>query len=471
MVVALNISTYLHGLPAQTFTRLYAHPATCLAVFRLLPYLAKQIVVRLLFVTTSTQHEEIVAWVAKSGQSTMMDSLVALRRFHILRSTGDTWLMHDVFRVQFRHALTGQGEQSSFGTAVFASEAHPVTTAYLDQYATEQWEAVLQFMVGTSTQRPAPAVINLLEKSGLMARRDGAMRITNSGFQFLLQNVNTQVWALLLQYLDLSEDLQMDRVDVLNFFFLLSSLELGTGYSLESLTETQQIMLEDLMAFGIVYRRKKKSKRYYPTRLATTLTTSHFGGSVGVEPGKGDVTERGAMSDVEQGFIIIETNYRVYAYTSSPLQIAILDLFIDIKARFPNMVSGVLSRDSVMDALKCGITADQIIQYLNAHAHQQMRKKNPVLPLTVLDQIRLWEIERNRVLAQECTLYYDLRGREFDALLDHATKLDAVLWSDRASLRLVIKTEAHESVREFFMRKKEQMKQQQPASSSSVSLL
>ena len=31
------------------------------------------------------------------------------------------------------------------------------------------------------------------------------MQITNKGFQFLLQDVNTQVWAFLLQYLNMAE--------------------------------------------------------------------------------------------------------------------------------------------------------------------------------------------------------------------------------------------------------------------------
>lgn len=33
----------------------------------------------------------------------------------------------------------------------------------------------------------------------------GQLQITNKGFQFLLQDVNTQVWAFLLQYLDMAE--------------------------------------------------------------------------------------------------------------------------------------------------------------------------------------------------------------------------------------------------------------------------
>lgn len=41
--------------------------------------------------------------------------------------------------------------------------------------------------------------------------------------------------------------------------------------------------------------------------------------------------------------------------------------------RFPNLVVGVLTRDSVRQALRGGITADQIISYLEQHAHPNVR--------------------------------------------------------------------------------------------------
>jgi transcription initiation factor TFIIH subunit 4 len=44
----------------------------------------------------------------------------------------------------------------------------------------------------------------------------------------------------------------------------------------------------------------------------------------------------------------------------SPLQISILSLFMELKARFGNMVMGMMTRDSVRDAFLNGITADQV---------------------------------------------------------------------------------------------------------------
>ena len=141
------------------------------------------------------------------------------------------------------------------------------------------------------------------------------------------------------------------------------------------------------------------SRRFSPTRLATTLTSS--------SPPL--PTSTGTSSGPKEGFIVLETNYRIYAYTGkhllallptfpyfpsdNPLQTAVLNLFVSLKYRFPNLVVGSITRDSVKKALSNGISADQvanlhfcptvvmsqlgpfqIISYLISHAHPQMRK-------------------------------------------------------------------------------------------------
>jgi hypothetical protein len=75
--------------------------------------------------------------------------------------------------------------------------------------------------------------------------------------------------------------------------------------------------------------------------------------------------------NVDKRFLILETNYKVYAYTcrfhawstltvANELEIAILNLFIEIRVRYPNMVIGRLARDNVKKAMDNGITASQV---------------------------------------------------------------------------------------------------------------
>ncbi|RKP09597.1 transcription factor Tfb2-domain-containing protein [Thamnocephalis sphaerospora] len=447
------IDEYLETLPAQTCQRLYRSPASCLAVFRLLPNLAKQTVMSLLYIYDFVPASDLAArcFQDSARQASTWgdrDSVNKLLRLHIIeqeqpeeaaaagQSIGDQRLrINQTFGEQMRNALTGGGEKGSFGIPSAVPDKHPVDVAFLDNYATQQWEAILHFMIGTAvTKRPGRASLNLLRRSGLMTSSATSnseavsMVITNKGFQFLLQDVNTQ-------------DLGMDLVEVLNFLFQLGALELGKDYSVEPLTDTQRKMLDDLQDYGLCYRRKKGSRRFYPTRLAIALAS---GNASMIDLDKGD-----------KGYIILETNYRVYAYTDSPLQIAVLSLFCTMRSRFQNMVCGAITRDSVRSALTNGITSDQMIAYLTTHAHPYMRKQVPTLPLTVVDQIRLWELEKNRMQPKQGYLYQQFaRQQDYDTVLQYAEELGVVLWHSRAKRMLVVTQDGHVQVRAYVQRRK-----------------
>ncbi|KAJ3207649.1 RNA polymerase II transcription factor B 52 kDa subunit [Entophlyctis luteolus] len=403
------------------------------------------------------------------ANSALDATLDSLHRFNIVSTESSVLKINPVFQASLKSALVGGANHSSFGLTVESKDKTPVTIDYLDKYAKDAWETVLHYLVGTpSDKKPMAAsallllrnliltfrgfdsmpllpssskiqVMALMEYSGLMAPSNTSkeLRITNKGFQFLLQDVNEQVWAFLLQYLEMApKQLGMDPVDVLNFLFQLGSLELGQDYSVTALTDTQKKMLEDLKHLGLVYQRKTKSSRFYPTRLATSLTS-------------GAVTSNESN---DSGYIIVETNFKVYAYTSSPLQIAVLSLFLSLKARFANMVIGVLTRDSVREAYNNGISASQICQFLSNHAHSEMKKQ---LPSTVVDQIRLWEAERNRATARQGMLYSDFsRAKDFEDVLTFARGLGYVLWSSHEKRMLVVTPEGHARVREHLQRNK-----------------
>jgi transcription initiation factor TFIIH subunit 4 len=116
--------------------------------------------------------------------------------------------------------------------------------------------------------------------------------------------------------------MEMDEVEVLSFLFMLGSLELGRAYNTITLTESQLRMLKHLVDFGLVYIPPSSPTQFFPTRLATTLT-SDASALRSVSAGFDAALTAASGS---KGFIIIETNYRLYAYTSSPLQIAVLSL-------------------------------------------------------------------------------------------------------------------------------------------------
>lgn len=209
-----------------------------------------------------------------------------------------------------------------------------------------------------------------------------------------------------------------DSVEVLSFLFMLGSLELGRTYSTSKLSDTQHEMLKYLVDFGLVYIPPSAPGDFYPSRLATTLT-SDASALRTVSAGFNAAMSGAGGAGGDKGFIIIETNYRLYAYTNSPLQIAVLALFTRFNTRYPNMVSGRITRQSVYGAISHGITSDQIITYLTTHAHPQLVMNatthgGPVVPPTVVDQIRLWQIENERMKATPGVCF-----SEFDSLKEY----------------------------------------------------
>ena len=82
----------------------------------------------------------------------------------------------------------------------------------LDEYARDQWEGVLGLMVGNpgkSTREkdfePSSIVMTLLSGGGLVKLHARKVQITQEGFAFLLQDVNAQVWQILMLYLESAE--------------------------------------------------------------------------------------------------------------------------------------------------------------------------------------------------------------------------------------------------------------------------
>jgi len=132
-------------------------------------------------------------------------------------------------------------------------------------------------------------------------------------------------------------------------------------------------------------------------------------------------------------------------------------MFTQFLFRFPNLAVGVITRDSIRQALRSGISAEQIISFLKMHAHSQMIKStnnvNNPLPPTVVDQIRLWELERNRFTFSDSALYNQfLSQRDYEVVRDYAQELDCLLHSSDQKRTVVVKSSGHDEVKKFWKR-------------------
>lgn len=145
----------------------------------------------------------------------------------------------------------------------------------------------------------------------------------------------------------------------------------------------------------------------------------------------------------------METNYKLYGYTTSPLQRTILETFSRRECLLPNLYVGSINRDSIAHALTCGIAAEQIVSYLQSHAHPKIRHRVPVVPEVVADQIRLWEVDMLRIRSFQSVLYDDFPSPDvFRRAVSFARRRGVYLWDD-GQRRMIAKVEGHDDIRSF----------------------
>ena len=391
---AENIYDYLLTLPSAAFPKLYRDQSACLAVYRSLSPVSQQLVIRLLNVSEPVASSVFKSWVTPQFKEKLSGELKRLCALHILKKSSyrnpatdkktSSYLVTTAFAQGLITCLFGNGDGVDRGNRSDHTDKRAPGGDDLEKYAKQKWEQILHFMVG-STRESTNGVTYVLNTCGLMKSDGGGRpRITSKGFQFVLEDLSTQLWEFIYSYLETCSGRELDIVEVIAFLFHLGYALLGQCFPVSSLSITEQALLQDLYEFGLVYRRKGTSRWYYATKLAYSLISpSHDTFSFD--------------SNSETGFIVIETNYRVYAYTSSTLSISLLGLFVDLTCRFPNLAVGIVTRESVREALMNGITADQIIRFLTKNVHPQLKNQVPVVPGALTDQIYLWEMERNRL--------------------------------------------------------------------------
>ena len=109
---------------------------------------------------------------------------------------------------------------------------------------------------------------------------------------------------------------------------------------------------------------------------------------------------------------MLETNFRLYAYTDSPVWAQVLQIFAQLQYLLPNMIVGDLTRDSLLAAAQRGVTAVDIAEFLERNAHPRMLARvsasaiaavaggaslsEPSMPENVLNLMEIWSKEKHR---------------------------------------------------------------------------
>ena len=442
-----NILEYMQKIPHKTQDTLYTHPATCLAVYRSLSPTSQQYIMRLLFLGQPVPLNSLTTWVKNPRDKENLDAtrqLKSLRLWsvHKMEDDQDGVLIHGNFKKGLTTALCGGGMPWYGKTEDIEVEKNPKSVEFLIKYSRERWECVLQFMVGGNftSDNVSPEIAELLLSSGLISKpeSDNEHSITSAGFQFLLLDTPAQIWYFMIKYLDKAEANGLNLTTCIAFIFQLSFSTLGKAYPIGP----HNTFVQHLRQIGLVYQRKHTSPWFYPTKNGINFITS--GAANKAAEGK-------------EGFIIVETNFRIYAYTTNELDIALVALFSEPLYRFSNFLVGHITRESVQMALRNGITARQVIDFLQTHAHPQIANNKPIIPSVITDQMFLWEMERQRLSTEEGVLYSQfITDNDFNIVNDYAHEIGCVLWSNKPKRLLVVSKKGHGDVKKYWKKYKQE---------------
>ncbi|MCP9265991.1 TF2H4 [Dirofilaria immitis] len=375
---------YLSGRTIDQLDKLYSSPAVSFAIFRLLPELSQQLILKTLWLCGYDKKCEWRAWSAPDFETSVMNHIDGLRKLRII--TGDEKVMlNPLYRRAYLKA-------TRIGLCK-ASELNLVTDC--DERTRKSGNKDL----GKKQLRDGNAYCTIW-----LYR----LRKANKAFRLTLYSGNTSggtSFANGSDYKDRHASSRAFLIDESWFFFL--------------------------------------------TPLLNHLTSAFYASETNIE------------NRNQSGFVIVETNYRVYAYTDSSLQLAILSTFTEMLYRFNDMSVGVLSREAIRRAFQVGITASQIIAFLRTNAHPttltittEYGGVMQSLPITVADQIRLWEDERRRLIFCNAAIYSSFESEsEYLGLKEYVSSQAILLWYDDVQKLVVITEEGHESVKAWWKMK------------------
>ena len=215
-----------------------------------------------------------------------------------------------------------------------------------------------------------------------------------------------------------------------------------------SSSSLSSIQLEAIEAFEelglLITDIEEEEMVFFPTPILSNLFLSSY------VPANTISSSFSALGDIQ---IIVETNGQVVASSSSQVQQKLVEIFLDVHLSLPSMVVGRLSRNKVQELFRYGISADQIISFLQSSSHTVVKTKRrdereekggggggmvgeeeeQLIPQSIADQLVLWEMELNRFSATKARLLElpsNLPQDARDGFAEKARGTGGVLWEE-----------------------------------------
>uniref|UniRef100_A0AC34FQA5 General transcription factor IIH subunit 4 n=1 Tax=Panagrolaimus sp. ES5 TaxID=591445 RepID=A0AC34FQA5_9BILA len=427
-------------------------------------------VINFLMTNSPINVEGLCAPEMKAKVRAIIEFLATLRIVYV--QDGITNLCQDFRKAYIMSITLRQRNQTDFNRLKEGPSARfrKLAVTELFQKGNERWDSILKFLIspnsGDGNNISANTTTVFKELKYLRTSATGSNDITSKGFQFLLQGRHAQIWLYLSAYLKhLTKEHPDHAPAIIDIFCSLVMLAPSiptniskASYFAKAVDDTRmeipygipnyphKIVNEFFMhmrELGFIYIRKRKDGYFYLTPILSMLRNT---GSIAVH--------QSLPSSKQDGYLVAESNYRIYAYTNDHLQLAILNTFTESEGAFPDMVMAILTRNSVRRAFDLGITAGQIVAFMRSNSHPIAVDKfgtTGCVPQTVVDQINLWEVERSRFTHSPGVLYSNFATRnEYLGAMTYAKENNILKWSSPQNRQIIIDSDGHQAFKHWW---------------------
>lgn len=243
--------------------------------------------------------------------------------------------------------------------------------------------------------------------------------ITNKGFEFLLKTRKDQLWYLIVHSVRFYASNPQEEYEMLqDLSEILMKKEQGPFIS-EKLSNWY-LFLDSL---GVIFLTEKTS---------STVSFCVF---------NNDLFDEQKTSNGRK-YLVLETNFKIYAYTSQSYEKSVLSLFSKTEIEFPNLVKACFDEASLMAAFNKGITGRQVIKYIQEYSD--------LVPKNVIHQINIWEQKLHRIRLRNGYLYHDfIHLSDFLKVVKFIEAKGTLIYKDESKRIVVGEDRSHDEVRDY----------------------
>ncbi|KAL7671188.1 hypothetical protein ACOME3_006093 [Neoechinorhynchus agilis] len=314
----------------------------------------------------------------------------------------------------------------------------------IDESSNSSWNDLLNALIsGTRDEKLGRGFDLLFRANYLTVDTNNDVCLTGDGFEFVLSTTYDQMWMFLTAIL--KNEPHEQRAKALIFIIELMYTNNTEPIEISRFGGQQVRIVEILYHLGFVNIIKKAviPEMGYLLTNPSTRPSSEL-----------------------DGFLVVQTNFQLYLRSGSKLHLRVVSMFAQPLKRLPNLTVFQLTRESVKKAFKRGVSARQIIKYLNEnHCHQgaQLLGSNDDLtettsPINVLDQIQRWEMEQKRLVAQDAFMYINFENDvAFKILSNYARSIGVLLYSNTQKKIMVVADDGHVKVKRYWRKHRDEL--------------